>query len=72
MIRWLTEKLFGTRNTFGIPDRCEKLVVIHNTQEGDMRVLYFGMGAEQAVTTLYSVADEIMRQKVPLPSRLSH
>lgn len=49
-----------------MPDDMNRGIVIF-PKDGNTGTVWFGMSARQAAETLYSIADEIVEKRIPLP-----
>lgn len=50
-----------------MPQDAEFCLVILPDEDGNFRIIYYGLTSEDAAKACYHVADEIVRQKIPLP-----
>lgn len=54
-----------------LPDDAEYAIAIVPSTDDEHRLIYIGLSPEQVAHALYKCADEIIRQKVPLPTNKS-
>jgi len=50
-----------------LPEDAEYVIAIVPSTDDEHRLIYIGLNPEQVAHCLYKCADEIIRQKIPLP-----
>ena len=54
-----------------LPEDAEFYLCILPADDNELRLIYNGLSAQQVAEALYKCADEIIRQKIPLPKVLN-
>lgn len=54
-----------------LPQDAEYAIAIVPSDDQEHRLIYIGLAPEQVAHALYKCADEIIRQKIPLPDNKS-
>lgn len=52
-----------------LPADIDRIIVIYPTGKGTSACRWFGMSAEGVAETLYSVADSVVDQRIPMKER---